>query len=151
MGIYGVKSTNCKCRGSWSTLDSDHRIYMTKPCSNHDLQIGNSIYYELIYLFNHITKYPTTNTNIIKYEQKYLVKILDIANISKEGKKCIKIELVHNGTIDVSNFNQSKNIIYSQFNDEPMWTKIDDNTIHFIIVYQGCHHTVAEQWEREDY
>ena len=58
------------------------------------------------------------NTNIIKYEPKYLVKILDVKKIDR--KKCIKIELIHNGTIDVSNFNESKNIINSQFNEEPM-------------------------------
>ena len=70
------------------------------------------------HLFEHITKNRTINTNIIKYEPKYLVKILDVKKIDR--KKCIKIELIHNGTIDVSNFNESKNIINSQFNEEPM-------------------------------
>lgn len=150
MGIYGVKSTNCECRGNWATLDSDYRVYMSKPCSNHELKIGNSIYYELIHLLKHITKYFTANTNIIWYEPKYLVKILDVKTINK-CQKCIKVELIHNGTINVSNFNQSKNIIYSQFNDEPMWKEIDDNTIHFIILYQGCHHNVEKKWEPFDY
>lgn len=28
MGIYGVKSTTCNCKGSWSTLTNDKRIYI---------------------------------------------------------------------------------------------------------------------------
>lgn len=149
MGIYGVKSTSCECRGSWATLDSDHRVYMKTPCSEHELTQGNQIYYKIHHLFEHITKNRTINTNIIKYEPKYLVKILDVKKIDR--KKCIKIELIHNGSIDVSNFNESKNIINSQFNDEPMWQKIDDNTIHLIILYQGCHHTIESDWKPEDY
>ena len=64
MGIYGVKSTTCNCKGSWSTLTNDKRIYM---------------------------------------------------------------------------------------NDEPMWNKIDDNIIHFTLVYQSPHHTVEANWEALDY
>jgi len=144
MGIYGVKSNNCECRGSWSTLDSDHRVYMSYPCSEHELKSGNKIYYELSHLLYHITKTSTL------YQPKYLVKILDIKTNDKR-QKCIKVELIHNRTIDVSNFNESKNIIYSQFDDEPMWTKIDDNTIHIILLYQGCHHTVEKEWKPFDY
>ena len=36
-------------------------------------------------------------------------------------------------------------------NDEPMWNKIDDNIIHFTLVYQSPHHTVEENWEASDY
>jgi hypothetical protein len=32
-------------------------------------------------------------------------------------------------------------------NDEPLWTQIDENTIHFILIYQYCHHTVKNKWE----
>jgi hypothetical protein len=118
---------------------------MSHPCSEHELKIGNSIYYNLIHLLNHITKYSTTNTDIICYESVYLVKILDISNIT--STKCIKLELTHSEIVNVANFNEKKQIYFSQFNDEPMWKKIDDNTIHFIILYQGCHHTVEKQWE----
>jgi len=154
MGIYGVKSNNCECRGNWCTLDSDHRVYMNKPCSKHRLEIGNSIYYELHHLLMHITKYDTNNTKIIKYKPKYLVKILDIQklDIPKYNRNtCIKFEFKHDINIDIANFNESKNIIYSQFNDEPMWKKIDNNTIHLIVLYQGCHHTVETSWEAADY
>ena len=51
----------------------------------------------------------------------------------------------------MSNFNESKNIINSQFNDEPMWKNIDDNTIHLIILYQGCDHTIESNWKAFDY
>ena len=144
MGIFKVKSSNCECTGSWATLDSDHRIYMSRPCSKHELKSGNKIYYELSHLLYHITKTSTL------YQPKYLVKILDVKDFDK-NKKCIKIELTHNSEINVVNFDKNKNIIYSQFNDEPMWTKIDDYTTHFIVLYQGCHHTIEKQWEREDY
>ena len=80
MWIYGVKSTTCNCKGSWSTLTNDKRIY--------------------------------------------------IENFNK---------------------NKNKNIIFSQMNDEPMWNKIDDNIIHFTLVYQSPHHTVEANWEALDY
>ena len=144
MGIYEVNSTTCKCKGQWATLTSDMRIYMAYPCTEHTLNKGNQIYYELDHLLKHITNYTTTNTNIIKYNKKYLVKIVDIKR--KDTNKIIKIELNHNGEIDVANFNETKNIIYSEFNDEPMWLKIDENTIQFILVYQGCHHTIETEW-----
>lgn len=150
MGIYTLKSCTCECKGVICTLTSDHRVYMDKPCLNHKLDIGNSIYYELNHLFKHITNYTTTNTNIIFYKPKYLVKVLDIKVLDK-NKKLVKVELIHNGSIDISNFNEHKNIIYSQWNDEPMWKKIDENTINFIFLYQGCHHTVEIDWVPFDY
>ncbi len=148
MGIYTLKSTNCECKGTIYTLTADHRVYMEKPCLSHDLKIGNSIYYELNHLFKHFTKSLTLN--IICYEPKYLVKVLDV-KVLERGKKLVKVELIHNGTINVSNFNEHKNIIYSQMNDEPMWKKIDENTIDFIFLYQGCHHNVERDWEPFDY
>ena len=36
-------------------------------------------------------------------------------------------------------------------NDESMWNKIDDNIIHFTLVYQSPHHTVEANWEALDY
>ena len=47
MGIYGVKSNKCNCKGSWSTLSNDYRTYMDNPCKEHSLIVGNTIYYEL--------------------------------------------------------------------------------------------------------
>ena len=52
MGIYGIKSTSCKCRGSWATLDSEHRVYIKTPCSEHELTQGNQIYYTPLHIFN---------------------------------------------------------------------------------------------------
>lgn len=153
MGIYTVKSCTCDCKGTICTLTADHRVYMDKPCVNHKLEMGNSIYYELNHLFKYLTKYSDTFTlchftNTTCYEPKYLIKVLDIKVLDK-NKKLVKAELIHNGTIDVSNFN--KNIIYSEWNDETSWKKIDENTIHFIFLYQDCHHTVEKEWKPFDY
>ena len=97
----------------------------------------------------YITKHSTNNTNIIKYEPKYLVKILDIKKY--DNKTCIKIELNHNGSIDVNNFDENKNIIYSKFEDERMWLKKCENSMNMIILYNGGHHKVEESWEWLDY
>lgn len=35
MGIYGVKLDKCDCRGSWSTLDSDYSVHISKSCVKH--------------------------------------------------------------------------------------------------------------------
>lgn len=146
MGIYGVKSNTCNCQGSWSTLDSnDHRIYMERPCKEHKIIVGNTIYYQLKYLLNHIIN----NFKDIKIKEKYAVKILEIEKVT--DKTIIKIEVNHNGEFNVNNFNDNKQIFYSQMNDEPMWKKIDDNILHMIILYQAPHHSVEEQWEPSDY
>lgn len=148
MGIYTLKSSNCECKGTICTLTADHRIYMSYPCVKHEIKTDNIIYYELSHLFNHITKHSPTN--IISYEPKYLVKVLDVKVLAR-GIKLVKVELVHNGSIHVSNFNETKNIIYSQWDDEPMWKKIDENTIHIVLLYQGCHHNVENSWEPLDF
>ena len=146
MGIYGVKSTTCNCKGSWSTLTNDKRIYMTKPCEEHILIEGNTIYYELKHILNYIIK----NFTGIRIKDKYLVKILQIEKV-RINKTLIKFEVIHNGELNIENFNKNKNIIFSQMNDEPMWNKIDDNIIHFTLVYQSPHHTVEANWEALDY
>ena len=100
MGIYGVKSNTCNCKGSWSTLDSnDLRIYMETPCPNHQIREGNIIYYELRHLLHHVVNIK----NNIRIREKYPVKVLDIKEIDR-CRKIIKIEVDHNGEIDVDNF-----------------------------------------------
>ena len=61
------------------------------------------------------------------------------------------IELDDNGEINVDNFNVSKQIYYSNFNDESMWKRINENTIQFILLYQAPHHTAEFGWEPADY
>lgn len=146
MGIFGVKSKTCNCKGSWTTLTNDHRIYMERPCKLHMLEEGNTIYYELRHLLNHIIN----DFKGIKIKEKYPVKILKIEKLTND-KKIIKIEVIHNGDLNTNNFNNNKQMFYSQMNDEPMWKKIDDNTINMIILYQSPHHTVEENWEPSDY
>jgi hypothetical protein len=36
-------------------------------------------------------------------------------------------------------------------NDEPMWKRIDNNTIQFVLTYQSPHHTVEHEWVPVDY
>lgn len=147
MGIYGVKSRTCNCRGSWSTLDpKDYRVYMTKPCEKHMLTEGNTIYYELKHLFKSIIN----NFDGIIIREKYPCKILRVEKIDNR-KTIVKLEVIHNGDLNINNFDNNKKIFYSQMNDEAMWREIDENTIHIIITYQSPHHTVEENWEREDY
>jgi hypothetical protein len=157
MGIYGVKSKTCNCRGYWSTWDkNDYRIYMRNPCEKHSLKVGNTIYYKLNYLLKHISNKDVTSLPLVKAElplvkETYLVKILHVEQLTN-FKMLIKIEVKHNGELNVDNFNNNKQIFYSQINDEPMWKKIDDNIIHMITLYQEPHHTVEEDaWEPWDY
>jgi hypothetical protein len=86
MGIYGVKSNTCNCKGSWCTLTSDHSIYMEKPCPNHQLKEGNIIYYKLIHLLDHIIKIKKN----IKLREVYSLKILQVAELGRD-KTLIKI------------------------------------------------------------
>jgi hypothetical protein len=147
MGIYYVKSKMCNCVGSWCTLTNDHRVYISKYCEQHKLTEGNKIYYELGHLLKYITIPQTSHK---PYKDKYLVKILEIKETSRD-KKIIKIELDDNGEINVDNFNVSKQIYYSNFNDESMWKRINENTIQFILLYQAPHHTAEFGWEPADY
>ena len=146
MGIYGVISQTCGCYGNWSTLDyKDNRTYMTKPCSQHSLQKGNMIYYELFHLFNHILK--TKEGSVL--QKKYCVKVLEVCEFNY--KTLIKCEVNHSGDLKVENFDASKKMYFSQMNDQPTWEKIDDATFHLIFLYQSCHHTVEKGWEPFDY
>jgi hypothetical protein len=144
MGIYNVKSNKCNCKGSWSTLTDDYRIYMEKPCQNHQLKEGNIIYYELHHLLNYITK------NKIVIKDVYPVKILKLVKIGKD-KQIIKVEVNHQGKLNTNNFDTLKQTYFSQINDEPMWKKIDDNIFEFIFLYKSQHHTVEDKWEPLDY
>ena len=146
MGIYGVKSKTCNCIGSWATLTNDHRIYMKKPCQNHELKEGNVINYELIHLLNHIIK----NRVGILIENVYPLKILQVAELGRD-KKIIKVEVNHQGKLNTNNFDMNKQMYFSQMNDEPMWKKIDDNRFEFIFVYMSKYHTVEDEWEPLDY
>lgn len=147
MGIYGVKSKTCNCKGSWSTLDAnDNRIYMEHPCKEHRIAKGNLIWYNLHYILKHIIK----NNNNIKVKGKYLCKILDIGTYNNTHT-ILKLEVIHNGYLNTDNFDEKKLIFYSQLNDEPMWKKIDGNVFTLTIIYQQPHHTVEEEWEPFDY
>ena len=97
------------------------------------------------HLLNHIT---TNFEDNIK--EKYAVKILQTEKLTT-NKTIIKIELNHKGELDNGNCNNTKQMFYSQMNDEPMWKKIDNNILHMIILYQSPHHTVEEMWEAFDY
>ncbi len=147
MGIYGIKSDKCDCRGFWSTLDSDCSVHISKPCVKHRLEVGNVIYYELIHILRHITKHSSSNV----YKYKYPVKILEILDLHDIRKKVIKLELTHDNMIDVNQFDNNKQIYYSQLNDQPMWNKIDEHTIQFIILYNPKHYTIEGTWEPADY
>jgi hypothetical protein len=151
MGIYTVKSRTCHCCGQWSTLDpQDHRIYMHQPCSTHECTEGNRIYYKLHYMLEYITR-PQSNAN--PYKDTYLVKVLEKQQIkNKHGYgHIIKIELTDNGAINADNFVQSKQTYFSDMDDAPMWKRIDDNTIQFVLIYQSVHHTVEHEWVPADY
>lgn len=148
MGIYKVKSKTCNCKGTWSTLvENDHRIYMIMPCSNHEVKEGNMIYYELIHILKHIT-IPEASHKPYKY--KYLVKVLEKQKI-QNNKYIVKIELKDDGDINIDNFIASKQIYFSQMNDDPMWKRIDNDTIQFVLLYQSPHHNVESGWDPEDY
>lgn len=149
MGIYKVISNTCDCQGSWSTLvPSDLSVILIKPCLKHELKINNIIQYELIHVLEYITKKESSHI----YKIKYPIKILNIDNTYLYlNKKIIKVEVTHNGTIDVNNFDNDKQIYYSFLNDQSLWNKIDDNTIHFTITYNVKHHTIEGLWVPYDY
>jgi hypothetical protein len=148
MGIFKVKSKTCNCKGNWSTLDAnDHRVYMNMPCLNHEFKEGNMIYYELIHILKHIT-IPQSSHKPYKY--KYLVKVLEKQKIQNH-KYIVKIELKDYGDINIDNFMESKQMYFSQMNNEPMWKRIDNDTIQLVLLYQSPHHTVESGWDPEDY
>ncbi len=147
MGIYRVKSKTCNCKGSWSTLDPrDRRVYLDEPCKKHKLSEGNTIYYEL----KHLLVSLINDINEMRIKEKYEVKILKVQKLDN-NKTIIKIEVNHEGDLNIDKFNNNKQIYYSQMNDEPMWKQIDNNIIHMIILYRSPHHTVEETWEKLDY
>jgi hypothetical protein len=145
MESYNVKSITCDCKGIWSTLDyNDYRIYMNQHCIFHELKEENLIYYELFNLLNYIT-----NKCRQTYKVKYLVKILKIKKY--KSTQLLKIELKHNSEINVDNFDNDKQIFIPQMNYEPMWKKIDNNTLHLIFLYDSCNHMVEKEWKPSDY
>jgi hypothetical protein len=46
---------------------------------------------------------------------------------------------------------ESKQMYFSQMNNEPMWKRIDNDTIQLVLLYQSPHHTVESGWDPEDY
>ena len=172
MGLFTVKSTTCDCIGEWSTLEyNDKQIYI-RPCKQHDLQVGNTIYYCFGELFSKIlTKHTidsiddftlTTEMNegnvritktkeyLSRIKTKYPAKILDIVKINP-SKHLIKAEIYHEGTIIETDFDKNKQMFFSDMNDEPMWKKIDDDRMQIIFLYNGRYHTIEKEWEPIDY
>lgn len=121
---------------------------METPCPLHTIEQGNSIYYQLFDLLKYCIRVqsnvPTTTTTT------YPVKLIQIVNMEK-GRKLLRVEVTHNGTIDTDLFNSANQVYYSQMNDDPMWKKIDDNRVEFIMMYQSVYHTVEDNWEPFDY
>ena len=145
MGIYKACSYDCKCEGMFSTLDpNDLSVYMVKPCEKHILLEGNTLVYELCHILNHITK---KDQKLINIKNKYNVKILQLKPIyiNENRKYLMKIEVIHNGEIDINKLDNNKNMLYSQMDDEPMWKQIDEHVIQMIFVFNCKHHTV-EHW-----
>jgi hypothetical protein len=146
MVVYEVKSKTCNCIGVCSTLyEPKIHIYMDKPCYKHALIINNMIYYDLSHLLGYISK-PDIPKPI--YKPKYLVKVIYVNTNS--NKPIIKLELKHDGEIDIDNFDNKKRIYYSDLEDEQRWIKIDDTTIQFTLSYLQAHHTVEDEWEKVD-
>ena len=119
---------------------------MDKPCEIHSIKEGNTIYYELSHLFRLIQN----NKNIPIIEQKYPVKILQVRNLSN-NRTIIKVEVKHNGEVNVDNFDNMKQMFFSDLNDEPMWKKLDDKCFNFILLYKPFYHNVEDKWEPFDY
>ena len=132
MGKYYVKSSKCDCEGCWSTLNSDYRMTMEKPCQKHRILEGNIIFYNLKPLLEHII--TVNKLNIMFIRGIYQVKILNTI-VTNNRKQLIKVEVNHDGELNMDNFDINKQMYFSDMNDEPMWKKIDDNKFELILLY----------------
>lgn len=140
MGIYTVKSKTCNCIGDWCTLTNDTRIHMQKPCELHSLATNNKIWYNLNPLLGLLANKQLRG-------DKTQLKVLQCETIGS-NKKIIKVEVNNmNGIV----FDESKQRYFSQINDEPMWKWINNDTIHFILLYNPAHHKVEDEWIEYDY
>lgn len=143
MGIYGVKSKTCGCKGSWSTLDSkDTGVYISRPCSQHELVIGNTIFYELGPLLKLVSK--PIYFDVI--EPVYALKIIDIYDI--RNTKFVKVETED---IDFQMFDENKQYNIYELNHEPMFQLVDETKTHLIFEVKPKHWTVEEGWDPDDY
>ena len=143
MGIYGVKSKTCGCKGSWSTLDSeDTGVYISRPCSQHELVRGNTFFYDLGPLLKLVAK--PIYFDVI--QPVYALKIIDV--VEDNTVKLLKVELKN---FNVTMFNESKQQFFSQINDEPMFQQFDETTVHFIFKFLPKFWTVEEGWDPDDY
>ena len=145
MGIYCVVSKTCNCKGL--KLINQNEITITEPCEKHDLVAGNIIYYKLQEFLLHVfTGYQ------IK-DKTYNVKILNVdkmpdETIAKLYNTIIKIEVTdesfRNKVLD-----ESKQKYF--MNNEPMFQKINDTTLHISMVYLKTKHTVELGWNYFDF
>ena len=146
MGIYYQKSDTCDCQGVFSTLCSnDRNIYMQKPCIQHEIQKGNTIYYNLQPIISHLLKKTKCHFISSSHFMRYEVNIIDV--VETQQKKIIKIEVQDHESLLSDDYDPRKQIFYSDFNDEPMFQKTNHGTICFIFTYLPKYHTVKNVWE----
>jgi len=59
----------------------------------------------------------------------------------------MKIEVNNCENLLYDHYDEKKQIFYSDFNDEPMFQKINESTICLILTYLRRHHSVETGWE----
>ncbi len=114
--IYDCGDSNY-CVDCVTSLDFNAKPYFLKICSKHKLEIGKVF---VDYSLNDfIKKYSTKN-----YCKSGTVKVLDIKK--HKNMSLVKLEVED---FDISTLSPSKIVYFSEFNDEPSFSIINNKTI----------------------
>lgn len=119
MGFYDL-IYKCGCVGMSSSLDDFKGMDFPCVCDEHKLEVGKELNYNL-----HRFKRIHGANNLLGNSQK--VKILDIkTSLSRNWIKLVKMEVFD---FDTSILKKSKNIYYSEYDEEPSFVQNGANAI----------------------
>lgn len=126
---------DCGCVDCASSIDN----FSGQPCfllicSDHKLKIGNKFKYNFD---NFIKKYWIKhNNNFINHNNIYIYDV-EIIDIIKRTQKEISFNLVRLKTnFNCSNLDLTKQIFFSELNDEPNWIQINSTESILTIIFE---------------
>jgi len=137
MGFYEYVYA-CGCVNCTSSLDNfESPPYYILTCDAHTLKNGNKFKYNLSkFIQKYWKKNHLTNT-YVDFSHKFIydVEVLDFVKHISNNFNIVKFKT----NLDISCLDETKQIFFSEFDDQPSWIKTDniDNTTIITLIFES--------------
>ena len=145
MGIYEFVY-DCGCVDISTTLSVNDVPSFCRICQEHKLKIGNKFKYSLHkFIYQYWRK---ENDRMMNFDNNYVydVEVIDIVQHHSKKYDIVKFKT----NFDTTHLNPLKKIYFSEFNDEPSWSNIDDYSV-LILIFETKHISRASEKQNLGY